>query len=332
MSEGLTTDPVVSEQSPRVVALIPCYNSRKFIRQTVLGLLNQTRRLDLIVVLDDMSTDGFEEEIQDLVDENEHLIVHHNPRNLGRSACRNEGLDCFPADFYILNDADDISLPHRVEQSLVFMQEHPNCGVMGGFVEYIDAHGKMFGKGTQVDCFTEEDARRYRESMKPVGLFCSTICLRSSAINGEEKIRFEAELLAAEDIDCWNRILEAGWDVLAIPKFLSQYRFHGDSICTSKFLFCHNYGKYMSDRIRRRRSKRPSITYEEFCDLQKKEGCFKRFKALYSAYEGHFYRTGGYHMVEGRWLRGGLMLVCSLLMNPKRIRRLIYQRLGKRLF
>lgn len=331
MTESSESPIETQEQQPRVVALIPCYNSRKFIRRTVLGLLNQTRLPDLIVVLDDASTDGFEEEIQDLLDAHERVIIHRNPGNLGLPGCRNEGIEHYPADFYILNDADDVSLPRRVELSLKFMQEHPRCGVMGGFVEYIDAHDKVFGKGTQVDCFTEADAQRYREGVKPMGLFCPTICLRGEVLHGKDHIRFDAGLRAAEDLDCWNRILEAGWDALTMPEFLSQYRFHGDSMCTAKFLFCHNYGKYVGDRIRRRRCNLPPVTYEGFCEIQKHAGCFKRFKNLYSTYEKHFYRTGGYHMVEGRWLRGGIMLLCSMFMNPKRVRRLIYQRLGKRL-
>lgn len=313
-----------------VVALIPCYNMRRYIRTAVLGLLNQTRVPDLIVVLDDCSTDGFEEEIDDLLKAHDNLIIHHNPHNLKVSGCRNEGIKKYPADFYFLNDADDISLPNRVELSLNFLQEHPNCGIVGGFVEYIDSKGKVFGKGTQIDCLTEEDANRYRNSLKPLGLFTSTVCIRGEVLRNHQLL-FDTNLIAAEDMDLWNRVLETGWDVLSIPLYLSQYRFHGGSICTSRMIFCKTCSMYVKENLKRRRLNMSPLSYEEFCNEKHKESWWTRLKYLYPIYAEHFYRTGGFYLVEGKFLRGGTMLLTALLMTPHRIRRLICQRLGKRL-
>lgn len=323
--------PTLSHFAPseRVVALIPCYNTRKYIRQAVLSLLNQTRKIDLIVILNDCSTDGFEAEVEDLVAENNNLIIHNNPRNLGRSGCRNEGFDTFPADYYILNDADDVSLPDRVEKSLTFMKAHPRCGAMGGYVDYIDPEGNVFGKGTQMYCFTEEDARRYRESLEPVGLFCSSVCLRGDVIN-KQGLRFDTTLPASEDIELWNIILENGWDVLVQKEFLSQYRFHGDSICTSRFVYCKHHHMYVTDRLRRRRQNRTPISYDEFCKSQRARGLWQWLCFEYPIYAEYFYRTGGYHMVVHRYLKGALMLAASFIMEPRRVRRIIRQRLGKK--
>lgn len=319
----------VSESRPRVVALIPCYNTRRYIRAAVEGLLRQTRPLDLIVVLDDCSTDGFEEEIRDLVEQHGNLIIHHNPRNLGRSGCRNEGFDRFPADFYILNDADDVSLPTRVEKSLAFMEAHPNCGVTGGFVQYIDARGKVVGSGTQIYSFTEEDSARYRNSLDAIGMFCSTVCLRGEVIH-RDGMRFDTGLPASEDIEMWNLILERGWDVMAIPEFLSQYRLHGESICTARFIYCKHHHEYVCDRLRRRRLGQPPIDFETFCRSFAKQGPVALLRFKYPIYAEYFYRTGGFHLMEGRYVRGGLMMLASILMQPRRLRRLICQRFGRR--
>lgn len=326
---GMAEDSPSEAKQPRVVALIPCYNTRAYIREAVLGLLNQTRQPDLIIVLNDCSTDGFEEEIRDLVAEHDNLIIHNNPRNLGRSGCRNEGFDCYPADFYILNDADDVSLPTRVEETLKFMHDHPNCGVTGGFVQYIDSKGKVFGVGRQIYSFTEEDSERYRRSMNPVGMFCSTVCIRGEVIT-RDGLRFDTSLPASEDIEMWNIILEKGWDVIAIPKFLSQYRLHGNSICTSRFVFCKHYHEYVCDRLRRRRSGLEPIDFETFCASFHKQGLRSLLKFKYPIYAEYFYRTGGFHLVEHHYIRGGLMMMAALIMEPSRLRRLIRQRFGKR--
>ena len=314
---------------PRAIALIPCYNSRKYIRQAVQGLLNQSRPLDLIVVLNDCSTDNFQEEIADLVEKHDNLIIHDNPRNLGRSGCRNEGFDCFDADFYFLNDADDVSLPERVEKTLAFMEEHPNCGAAGGYIEYIDGKGKVFGKGTQIYCLTEEDSRRYRESLEPLGLFCSTVCLRGEVI-WRDGMRFDTSLPASEDIELWNLILEKGWDVLSLQEFLSQYRMHNESICTSQFIYCKHHHMYVTDRLVRRRLHQPAISFEEFYKSKRAAGLWAWFRFEYPIYAEYFYRTGGFNLISGNFIKGASMLLMSFLMEPRRMRRLIRQRLGKK--
>lgn len=314
----------------RAIALIPCYNSRKYIRTAVQSLLNQTRRLDLIVVLDDCSNDGFEQEIQDLMAKHDNLIIHKNPRNLGRSGCRNEGLDNYEADYYFLNDADDVSLPNRVENTINFMEKHPTCGVCGGYVEYIDCNGKIFGKGTQMYCLTEKDSQRYREGLTPLGLFCSSVCLRGDVIKNP-KMRFDTELEACEDMDLWNLILENGWDVLCIQEYLSQYRFHDESICTTKYLHVKYLHKYVEDRIARRRSNLPAINYDEYYASLQSKGAMEHLRFKYPIYAEYFYRTGGFHCISKRYIRGGFMLLMAFLMEPWRIRRMIYQRLGKKL-
>ncbi len=312
----------------RAVALIPCYNTRRYIREAVVGLLEQTRPLDLIVVLNDCSTDGFEEEIADLVEAHENLIIHNNPRNLGRSGCRNEGFEQYPADYYILNDADDVSLPERVEKSLAFMEAHPNCGLTGGFVKYIDSKGQEFGQGTQIYCFTKEDSDRYRAGMEPVGMFCSTVCIRGEVIT-RDGLRFDGSLPASEDMEMWNLILEKGWDVMAVPEFFTRYRFHGDSICTSQFIYCKHHHEYVVDRLRRRRSGQPAITLEEYLKQIRAQGVMAWLRFKYPIYAEYFYRTGGYMLVEKKYIRGAFMFLTSLVMQPYRIRKFIRQRFGK---
>lgn len=218
-------------------------------------------------------------------------------------------------------------MPHRVEKTLELKENNPSCGVCGGYIEYIDSNGKVFGKGTQINCMTAADSQRYRESLHPVGLFCSTVCLRGDVIK-KDGMRFDVSLPASEDIELWNLILEKGWDVMNVPDYLSQYRLHNESICTSKFLFCKHHHMYVCDRLVRRRTNLPPISFKEFCFSKRAQGFWKWCKFEYPIYAEYFYRTGGFHLVENRFIRGILMLLVSFLMEPRRIRRIFCQRLG----
>jgi hypothetical protein len=210
------------------------------------------------------------------------------------------------------------------------MQQHTNCGVCGGYVEYIDSKGKVFGKGTQVYSMTEEEARQYREGTEPLGLFCSTACIRGEVVK-KEAMRFDTALAASEDMELWNLILEKGWDVMNLPIFLSQYRFHDESICTSQFIYCKHLHMYVTDRLVRRRAKMPAISFDEYYTLQKKKGLLAQLRFEYPIYAEFFYRTGGFHAISGNYIKGASMLLMAFIMEPKRIIRLFKQRFGKKI-
>lgn len=319
----------MKQKHEKVVALIPCYNSRTYIRKAVEGLLKQKRKLDLIVVLDDCSTDHFEDELQDLLQNHDNLIIHRNEKNLGRSACRNEGFKKFPADFYILNDADDISLPDRVEKQLQFMHEHPHCGISGCYTQYIDEQGKVFGSGTNYVCYTEDEAKLYRRSLQPVCLGACIMCIRSEVVATGE-ILFDSTLDCAEDMEFCNIALEKGWDVLCQREYLLQYRFHSHSICTSNQLKCMRYTSYVADRLVRRRTHQAPISYETYIEDLRKEGFIRWFLFNYHIYTSHFYRTGGFRLLKKQYIQGAAMLSLALIMKPRLLPKLLKQRFGKR--
>ena len=179
-------------------------------------------------------------------------------------------------------------------------------------------------------CLSSDDAKRYRESLEPLGLFCSTVCLRGEVIR-RDNMRFDTSLPASEDMELWNLVLEKGWDVISLQEYLSQYRTHGESIYTSEFVFCKHHHMYVTDRLVRRRTKRAPITFEQFMKNKRASGIWAWLQFEYPIYAEHFYRTGGFHLVSGHFIKGAFMLGLSFIMSPSRIRRIIYQRLGKRL-
>jgi len=314
----------MNSHRPRTVALIPCYAARAFIREAVEGLLTQTLPLDLIVVLDDRSGDGFEEEIADLVEKHDHLIIHINPKNLGVSECRNEGFHNYPADYYILNDADDISTPDRVEKSIRYMEEHPQCGILGSFITFMTSNGRDIGRSNGFYSFNSEDAARYRNSLDTLGLIGPTLCVRGKVYH-EDGIKFNASLLASEDTEFVNIILEKGWDAICYPEYLCRYRIHGNSICAKKTILVNFYGKYVADRLVRRRTGKAPISYEEYMLEYKKRPLKERWKTIYDIYASKYYRNGGALLMDNKYFRGAFVLGFAILMRPRYINKLLSQ-------
>lgn len=111
----------------RVSIIIPTYNRSERIRESVLGVLDQTWRPLEIVVVNDGSTDGTRETLDSLKSEwdapdVELRIIHK--RNGGVSTARNEGIRNATGDFVNFLDDDDRLFPDKLKRQVACIREN----------------------------------------------------------------------------------------------------------------------------------------------------------------------------------------------------------------
>src|SRR5580658_530 len=122
--------------TPLVSVVMATYNGEKFLRPAIASILDQTfRDLELIVV-DDASTDRTESILRDFKDDR--MVVLRNHRNLGIAGATNRGLNAARGQYIALQDHDDISLPHRFQTQVEFLNSHPDIAVVGSAATLID--------------------------------------------------------------------------------------------------------------------------------------------------------------------------------------------------
>lgn len=97
----------------RFGAVITCHNNRNTITDAILSCLNQTLPFDEIVVVNDKSTDGSEEFLNELEKRYSCLTVLNLPSNLGPSAARDLGIRKLTTDFFTQLDGDDLFWPTK---------------------------------------------------------------------------------------------------------------------------------------------------------------------------------------------------------------------------
>jgi len=117
--------------------IIPAYNAEKYIKQTVDSILNQTVENYEILIADDGSKDQTRKIIDAMSDVR--IKKHHNDQNLGYLKTCNKLMSLAKGDYIVFQDADDSSLPTRLEEQHKYIKEN-NLDGCGTWVDRIDDH------------------------------------------------------------------------------------------------------------------------------------------------------------------------------------------------
>ncbi len=87
--------------------------------------------LELLVV-DDSSTDGSPEVVRGFAAKDSRIkLIPNNSGTKGEGPARNVGIDNAKGEYVAMMDADDISLPNRLEVQVAFMDKHSDVALSG---------------------------------------------------------------------------------------------------------------------------------------------------------------------------------------------------------
>ena len=179
-----------------ITVLMPVFNTEKYLKQAIDSILNQTFSDFEFLIVNDGSTDKSEEIILSYNDQR--IKYLKNERNLGIVATMNKGLGYINSQYIVRMDADDISMPNRLEVQKKFMDANPQIGVCSSYYEFI---GK---KNELVKLYSQSD------EIKAYLIFGSQIChpaaiIRTALLKAHNLI-YRSTYPHMEDYDLWYRM------------------------------------------------------------------------------------------------------------------------------
>jgi glycosyltransferase involved in cell wall biosynthesis len=119
--------------SPRVSVVMPFLNARSTIVETLESIMGQTWRDFELVAVDDGSTDGSAELLEEAAGGDPRLRLYR-PGHAGIVGAMNFGLGRARGEYVARMDADDRMHPERLEHQVRFLDEHPKVGLVGSRV------------------------------------------------------------------------------------------------------------------------------------------------------------------------------------------------------
>lgn len=132
----------MSARAPRVSVVMSVYNGEEHLREAVDSVLAQTFTDFEFLIVDDGSTDRTVEIVNGYCDSRIHLISQDHNEGVAFSA--SHGCKEATGTYIARLDADDICSPDRLAMEVEYLDAHPDIGVVGSWVEYIDVDGNPY--------------------------------------------------------------------------------------------------------------------------------------------------------------------------------------------
>ena len=198
-------------QSPTVSVMIPYYNCKEYIVETIQSVLSQSHQNFEIIIVDDGSDPEHADYLKGFLADKP-AIRYAVQNNQGVAAARNHAARLAGGKYFLFLDSDDLILPDYIEKCLTVLENNPDCKLVYPLAEYFDAQEGLWNlpdydglesllKGNRIPIISMHRAEDF------------------VSLGG-----FDENLTTHEDWDLWIRLLSNGGTVIRIPEVLFRYR------------------------------------------------------------------------------------------------------------
>lgn len=215
----------------KISVIMSTYNEpATYIHEAVRSILSQSfRDFEYIIVLDNPENSEIEAIVRSYAKQDARIRVIKNEDNRGLVASLNRALSVATGDYVARMDADDISLPLRLEKELQCLEQN-DLDVVGALIRRISEEGELL-PGTETRYYTPE------VTMKSLHI---SSCLPHPTWMVKRSV-YEAlggyrPIHRCEDYDFLLRCLKAGYRLGLCDDFLLHYRIVSSSISHSALL------------------------------------------------------------------------------------------------
>ena len=201
---------------------MPVYNGERYLKESIDSIINQTFTDFEFIIVDDGSTDKTSTILDSYTDPR--IIKLKNPENLGMTDSLNRGLLISQGKFIARMDADDISLPERLAKQVSFMENNPQVGLCGTWIQLINSDRSK----SNILKLPTDDA-----TLRCELLFDSPLAHPSVIFNRKHlfasRLAYNPSYQYCQDYDLWVRCSNH-FALANIPEVLLNYRFHPDQL------------------------------------------------------------------------------------------------------
>ncbi|MGE9892327.1 glycosyltransferase family 2 protein [Lachnospiraceae bacterium SGI.240] len=117
----------------KISIVIPVFNVEKYIGECLESVINQTRKPDEVIIVDDSSTDDSAEICKSYIEKADYIKLVTNSERGGVSRARNKGIDLAKGEYVLFVDGDDVLSKYYVEKMLDALDRYETDLVIGRY-------------------------------------------------------------------------------------------------------------------------------------------------------------------------------------------------------
>ncbi len=202
-------------KEPEVTVLMAVHNDGRYIKKAVQSIMDQTFEDFEFLIIDDGSSDDSIEILKGFNDPRIRLIS--NEKNMGFTRTLNRGLSLARGRYIARMDADDLSLPTRLQEQVAFVKKNPSYGLVGTSYRYIDEQGRQI-----IEKKLARTNREIKKALLKTNQFAhASVMFTAQAI--ETVGPYRDFFTYSQDYDLFLRISEK-FHVYNIPAILMEWR------------------------------------------------------------------------------------------------------------
>lgn len=226
--------------NPEISVVMSVYNGQRYLKTSVECILKQTFQNFEFIIINDGSTDGSIDILNEYSNKDQRIIVI-NQDNIGLTKSLNKGIRLAKGRFIARQDVDDISLPERLEKQINVISNDGNIDLVASWYLIIDDGDNVVleRKLPRVEIISR--------MMKYENLIC-----HSSAMFRKAKFHelggYDENRRYGQDKYLWIKMKK----ITIIPESLVMYRWHMHNVTHKRYEKSHDLvdmASFRQDRV-----------------------------------------------------------------------------------
>jgi glycosyltransferase involved in cell wall biosynthesis len=203
---------------PVVTVLMTVFNAGRFLDPSIRSIIGQTFRNFEFLIVDDASTDGSADVIEEWARKDSRIRFIPNDANKGQTPCLNQGLRLARGKWMARQDADDLSHPARLSEQFQYTTMEPEVMLLGTNGRIVDEQDRLVGL---LDAPLSHECVDWTAPF--LNPFMHTAVMFRTDVIRDEFGGYDESYRIAQDYDLWTRVL-ARHTTANLPQRLVCYR------------------------------------------------------------------------------------------------------------
>lgn len=233
-----------------VSIIMSCFNeTEKELSESIDSILSQTLQDFEFIIVDDNPANDEIKKILLSYKKDKRIKLIFNDKNLGLARSLNKAIEIATGEYIARMDADDISLPERIEKQICYLETHNDCSMVATNRDDINENSEVI---------KEKAAIIVSDKLLPIITKYGSIITHPSVMIRTKLLKALGgyrDFPSAQDYDLWLRLLSSKQKIHIMPEVLLRYRIRQKGITKSnpaKQYFCNYYAqKLFKERLKK---------------------------------------------------------------------------------